>query len=211
MKEGWWAKKKFLSEPANFSTSDQISEKTVQNGLEKRKNLYLIKLLSKWKMAIRKGHTSFLLFHFWDLKLVPIDSALNLLQVTCLIFFKNVGVVPRKAAKLENPVKIFLKCPLWSIAAKLENVGTKMFLQIYKILLNFDSNFLICDPTLFPDKNSPNIAKNNRIFPGNGKEDRILKYSLLRLKLEQKWKLWVRLFFMKTRILKFFSNNAFVC
>ena len=102
----------FLSEPANFSASDRLGRnfRTVHNGFEKRKNLCLIKLLSKWKMAIRKEHTSFLLFHFWDLKLVPIDSALNLLQVTCLIFFKNVGVVPRKAAKLENPVKIFLKC-----------------------------------------------------------------------------------------------------
>ena len=68
-------------------------------------------------------------------------------------------MVPRKAVKLENPVKTFLKCPLRSIAAKLENVGTKMFLQIYKILLNFDSNPLICDSTLFPDKNSPNSAK----------------------------------------------------
>ena len=64
------------------------------------------------KMAIRKGHTSFLLFHFWDLKLVPTDAALNLLQVVCLIFFKSVYVVPRKAAKLENPVKFFLKYPL---------------------------------------------------------------------------------------------------
>ena len=34
-----------------------------------------------------------------------------------------------------------------------------MFLQIYKILTNFDSNLLICNPTLFPGKNSPNIAK----------------------------------------------------
>ena len=34
-----------------------------------------------------------------------------------------------------------------------------MFLQIYKILSNFDSNPLICDPTLFPGKNNPNIAK----------------------------------------------------
>ena len=51
--------------------------------------------------------------------------------------FKNVRVVPRKAAKFENPVKFFLKCLLWSIAAKLENVGTKMSLQIDKIFWNF--------------------------------------------------------------------------
>ena len=57
-------------------------------------------MLSKWKRAIRKGHTS-----------------------------------TRKADKRENPTKIFLKYPLRSIATKLENVGTKMFLQIYKILI----------------------------------------------------------------------------
>ena len=36
--------KKLLSEPANFSASDRLgrSFRTVQNGVEKRKNLYLI-------------------------------------------------------------------------------------------------------------------------------------------------------------------------
>ena len=47
---------------------------TVQNCPKKKKNLYLIKLVSKWKRAIRKGHTSFLVFDFWDLTSVPIDS-----------------------------------------------------------------------------------------------------------------------------------------
>ena len=41
-------------------------------------------------------------------------------------------------------------------------------------MTNFDSNLLICDPTLFPGKNSPNVAKSNRAFPGKGKEDRAL-------------------------------------
>ena len=49
-----------------------------------------------------------------------------------------------------------------------------MFSQIYNILLNFDSNPLICDPTLFPGKNSPNIAKNSRSFPGKMRWDRAL-------------------------------------
>ena len=57
---------------------------------------------------------------------------------------------------------------------KLENVGTKMFLQIYKILSNFDFNSLICVPTLFPGKNIPNTAKSNRVFPGKGIRDRAL-------------------------------------
>ena len=30
-------------------------------------------------------------------------------------FFENVGIVPRNTAKFEKPVKIFLKCPFWSI------------------------------------------------------------------------------------------------
>ena len=73
------SKKIFLSEQANFSASDWLGGNfpTVQNGPEKRKNLYLTKLVSKWKKAIRKGHTSFLVFHLWDLELVSIDSALN--------------------------------------------------------------------------------------------------------------------------------------
>ena len=33
---------------------------------------------------------------------------------------------------------------------------------------NFDSDPLTCDPALFPAKNSPNSAKNNRISPGKG-------------------------------------------
>ena len=35
----------------------------------------------------------------------------------------------KKQPNLKIQVKIFLKCPLWSRAAKLENVGTKIFLQ----------------------------------------------------------------------------------
>ena len=49
-----------------------------------------------------------------------------------------------------------------------------MFSQIYNIFLNFDSNPLICDPTLFPGKNSLNIAKNSRSFPGKMRWDRAL-------------------------------------
>ena len=54
-----------------------------------------------------------------------------------------------------------------------------MFLQVYKILSNFDSNPLICDPTLFPGKNSPNIAKNNRVLPGKGRGDKALILTYL--------------------------------
>ena len=45
-------------------------------------------------------------------------------------------------------------------------------------LSNFDSVPLTCDPALFPGKNIPNIAKNNRIFPerGKGENEFILTY-----------------------------------
>ena len=49
-----------------------------------------------------------------------------------------------------------------------------MFLQIYKILSHFDSNPLICDPTLFSDNKTPHIASSNRVFPGKGRGDRAL-------------------------------------
>ena len=106
-----------------------------------------------------------------------------------------------------------------------------MFLQIYKILTNFDSNSLICDLTLFPGKNSPILIA---FFLERGKKiepwfwhiwiSQWLKFfattpHLFRfrpssrgngwLKLDQKRKLWVRLFFMKTRILQIFVKQCF--
>ena len=63
-------KKTFLSELPNFLALDWLGKEfqTVQTCPKKRKNLYLIKLVSKWKRANRKGHTSFFGFDFWDLK-----------------------------------------------------------------------------------------------------------------------------------------------
>ena len=49
-----------------------------------------------------------------------------------------------------------------------------MFLQIYKILSNFDFNPLICVLTLFPGENIPSTAKSNDVFPGKGIRDRAL-------------------------------------
>ena len=59
-------------------------------------------MVSKWKKTIRKEHVSFLVFNFWDLKLVPIDSTLNFAS-RIVIFSKYVDVLPRIAAKLWNP------------------------------------------------------------------------------------------------------------
>ena len=108
------SKKKFLSKPPYFSASDRLGRNfsTVRNGLEIRKNFYLIKLVSKGKNAIRKRHTGCLLFNFWDLNLVQIDSALNSASGNLTHVGKNVGAVPRKVPKLGNTVNIFMKCPL---------------------------------------------------------------------------------------------------
>ena len=40
-----------------------------------------------------------------------------------------------------------------------------------QVMSNFDSDFLTCEPALFPAKNSPNSAKSNRIFPRKGRGD----------------------------------------
>ena len=68
---------------------------------------------------------------------------------------------------------------IYSFKTGTKNVGTKIFLQIYKILSNFDFNLLICDATLFLGKNSQNIAKSNRVFPGKGRGDRALILTYL--------------------------------
>ena len=65
------------------------------------------------KIKIKKGNTSFLLFYFWDLNLVPIDSASgNLTQC-----FQKCWYNPRKVVKYENPAQtlekiivFFLEC-----------------------------------------------------------------------------------------------------
>ena len=46
-------------------------------------------------------------------------------------------------------------------------------------LSNFYSNALTCDPALFPGRNSPNIAKSNRIFPGKRGGDKALILTYL--------------------------------
>ena len=43
-----------------------------------------------------------------------------------------------------------------------------------QVFSNFDSSPFTCDPVLFPGKNSPSIAKSNRIFPGKGRGDKAL-------------------------------------
>ena len=84
-------------------------------------------------------------------------------------------MVLRKPAKFENLELIFLKYPLWSITAKLENRESCEWNSIYQILILPPLN---CYPALFPGKNIPNIAKSAHIFPGKGRGDKdfILTY-----------------------------------
>ena len=102
-----------------------------------------------------------------------------------------------------------------------------MFLQIYKILSNFDSNTLICALTLFPGQKSPNIGKGNCVFSGKGGGDRALILTYLISPMAEVFPHYclsffdfghlqgetsfIRLFFLKTRILQFFLNNVFIC
>ena len=54
-----------------------------------QKNLYLFKLVSKCKRVITKWRKRLQVFNFWDLKLVPTDSALNSASGNLTIFFLN--------------------------------------------------------------------------------------------------------------------------
>ena len=55
------------------------------------------------KKRANKLFWSCFFFFFSNFKLVPIDSGLNSDQEVKLLFIMNVGMAPRKAAKLENP------------------------------------------------------------------------------------------------------------
>ena len=50
---------------------------------------------------------------------------------------------------------------------------------MYKILSSFDSNPLICHPTLSAGKNNPNIANSSRGFLGKGRRDKALVLAYL--------------------------------
>ena len=86
----------------------------VRNCPKKIKNLNLIKLASKRNGANRKWHTRLFGFDFLNLKLMPIDSEWNSTSDNQTCFYtKSMGVVPRKAAKLEK-IGWNLKKPNWN-------------------------------------------------------------------------------------------------
>ena len=59
-------------------------------------------------------------FNFCDLKLVPIDSALNFASENLIIFLENLGVVQGRAAKLED---LGLKFPGTSFVTNGSKIG----------------------------------------------------------------------------------------
>ena len=81
-------KKIILTEPANFSASDELGRNfpTVQNDLEQRKNLYLIKLVSVMKNSNYKRAYCFFIFGIW---LGLINSALRSASGTLGHFFQK--------------------------------------------------------------------------------------------------------------------------
>ena len=133
-------------------------------------------------MKIRKRHRNFLIFHFWNLKLMIIDSALNS-TLFWLILFKNACVVPRKAAKLENPAQILQK-----VIVFFPKRGEEIKPWVWNIWI---AQWL---------KFSPPLVISFRFSPSTGKNG----WS----KLDQKRKPWIRLFFMETRILQPFFKQC---
>ena len=133
-------------------------------------------------MKIRKRHRNFLIFHFWNLKLMLIDSALNSTSFW-LILFKNACVVPRKAAKLENPAQILQK-----VIVFFPKRGEEIKPWVWNIWI---AQWL---------KFSPSLVISFRFSPSTGKNG----WS----KFDQKRKPWIRLFFMETRILQPFFKQC---
>ena len=92
----------------------------------------------------------------------------------------------KKQPNLKIRVKTF-QISFVIYSPKLENVGTKIPLQEVDqesfgsnlSLSNFDSYSLTYDHALFSDKNSPNIAKSNRIFSGKERGNKVLVLTYL--------------------------------
>ena len=137
-------------------------------------------MVSKWKRAIRKGHTSFLVFYFWYLKLVPIDSALNFASGKLTWISKKCTNGFKKDCQIWKSELIFSEMSFVIYSRKTGKYLNQIFFAgswpgivwIKQYLSRFDSTPLTSDPALFPGTNIPNIAKSNRIFPRKGRWDK---------------------------------------
>ena len=94
-----------MSEPANCCTSDRLGKyfSTVQNGPEFRK----LNSFQNENEQLKKDIRAFLFFHFWDLKLVTIDLALNSASGYLTQFFQN----SRSGTKFETSGLNFSEMP----------------------------------------------------------------------------------------------------
>ena len=81
--------------------------------------------------AKRKCHTNFFAFHILDLKIVPNYTELNSAPVNQTHSFKKVGVVPRKAAKLEKVVRNLEKASFDSTKLKTGNWCELIWIYCY--------------------------------------------------------------------------------
>ena len=78
---------------------------------------------------ILKSHASFLIFDFWDFKLVPLDSALNSGSLCPTIFFSNITAsYLEQQSNLQIRLKAFSNVFCLPTATKLARNGTKNFL-----------------------------------------------------------------------------------
>ena len=94
-------------------------------------------------------------------------------------FVLKLGVVPRKATKLENqnqnfPDMFFVTCSRKTWKCSNQNLFTGSWLGIVCVkcdMSNFNPDSLTCDFALFSTKNSPNRAKSNCTFPEKSRGD----------------------------------------
>ena len=78
---------------------------TCPEGSGKMKNMNFIKLVEKRNQAKRKWHPNFVVRGPILFKLVSMDGEFNSAWEIKSIFTKELGVVPRKVAKLERVVR----------------------------------------------------------------------------------------------------------
>ena len=125
LEQGWWVKKNFCLNQLIFLLQIDLEKvsKLSKMVLKKRKNLYLIKLLSKWKTRqLEKGIPAFCFFIFGIWSWCQLIQHEILLQVICLIFFKNVSVVPKKVARFVIQLNF-----VWNVLCNLSLQNWKMF------------------------------------------------------------------------------------
>ena len=155
---GWWLKKNsfipliFLLYRLSWKKFWKCPQLSEINGKP------LIKLVSKWKGASRKGHTSFFVFHFWDFKLVPIHSELNSTSGSIDQFLSQMWTwSPEEQPNLQKLGSNFSKMSFGTYSRKTGKCWNQNFggfsrsttIWVKYAALNFDSDDLTCGAHLF--------------------------------------------------------------